>query len=270
MAMDEAHFLSRENDQTRVLFGPFELDLASGELRKNGTRLRLQKQPFQILTMLLERPGQSIRRQEFCERIWGDDVHVDFEHSLATAIKRLRDTLCDSTSKPRYIETVGRGAAVTGYRFIAPVQGVTERRSAPLKLAVLPFSSLGFKADDYFLDGLTEELNARLGALIPSRLAVIARSSVIASVRGGTTSQDIGKRLKADYLLEGAVRSDRSKCRITVQLVKVDDQNHRVVSYVRARAGEAEGLAGARVGGGETDCESAGLAAVSRRARPPR
>ncbi len=101
-----------------VRFGVFELDLAAGELRKNGAKLRLQEQPFQVLALLLERAGDVVAREELRQKLWPADTFVDFDHSLNTAVNKLRETLGDSASSPRYIETVAR----RGYRFIAPVQ----------------------------------------------------------------------------------------------------------------------------------------------------
>jgi cholera toxin transcriptional activator len=99
-------------------FGVFELDLAAGELRKNGAKLRLQEQPFQVLALLLERAGDVVTREELRQKLWPADTFVDFDHGLNTAVNKLRETLGDSASSPRYIETLAR----RGYRFIAPVQ----------------------------------------------------------------------------------------------------------------------------------------------------
>jgi cholera toxin transcriptional activator len=101
-------------------FGVFELDLAAGELRKNGAKLRLQEQPFQVLASLLERAGDVVTRDELRQKLWPADTFVDFDHSLNTAVNKLRETLGDSASSPRYIETLAR----RGYRFIAPVQNI--------------------------------------------------------------------------------------------------------------------------------------------------
>ena len=98
-----------------VRFGPFELDLRAAELRKHGTRIRLQDQPFQILRMLLDSPGQIVSREEIQNRLWPDHTIVEFDHSISAAVRRLRDALQDSADKPRYIETIAR----RGYRFIA-------------------------------------------------------------------------------------------------------------------------------------------------------
>jgi cholera toxin transcriptional activator len=113
------------NNSGRIArFGIFELDLAAGELRKNGAKLHLQEQPFQVLALLLERAGEVVTREELRQKLWPADTFVDFDHSLNTAVNKLRETLGDSASSPRYIETMAR----RGYRFIAPLQ--TEARSS--------------------------------------------------------------------------------------------------------------------------------------------
>jgi eukaryotic-like serine/threonine-protein kinase len=102
---------------TVLRFGVFELDLEAGELRKAGGRLRLQKQPFEILRILVQRPAEIVTREELRAEIWSADTFVDFDNSLNTSINKLRDVLGDTSSSPRFIETVPR----RGYRFIAPV-----------------------------------------------------------------------------------------------------------------------------------------------------
>src|SRR5215472_16562934 len=99
-----------------IRFGTFEVDLRAGELRRNGSRIRLQEQPFQILLALIERPGEVVTREELQKKLWPADTFVDFDHSLNAAIRRLRDALGDSAENPRFVETVAR----RGYRFIAP------------------------------------------------------------------------------------------------------------------------------------------------------
>jgi cholera toxin transcriptional activator len=110
---------SQGNHTGRIArFGVFELNLAAGELRKNGAKLRLQEQPFRVLALLLERTGDVVTREEIRQKLWPADTFVDFDHSLNTAVNKLREVLGDSASSPRYIETLAR----RGYRFIAPVQ----------------------------------------------------------------------------------------------------------------------------------------------------
>jgi cholera toxin transcriptional activator len=111
--------MSPSNREARLLrFSVFEVDVAAGELRKNGARIRLQEQPFQVLTALLLNPGQVVTRDELREKIWPVHTFVDFDHSLNTAVNKIRESLGDSASSPRFVETIAR----RGYRFIAPVE----------------------------------------------------------------------------------------------------------------------------------------------------
>jgi DNA-binding winged helix-turn-helix (wHTH) protein len=105
----------------KIRFGPFELDVTPAELRKGGTRVRLPEQPFQILLMLLERPGDLVSREEIRAKLWPGTTVVEFDHSINAAVKRLRNALCDSAGEPRFIETLPR----RGYRFIGQVQTPT-------------------------------------------------------------------------------------------------------------------------------------------------
>lgn len=107
-----------ESNSKVVRFGVFELDRQAGELRKSGVRLKLQGQPLQVLTLLLERAGEVVTREQLQQTLWPSDTFVDFDHSLNTAINKVREALGDSASSPRYVETLAR----RGYRFIAPVQ----------------------------------------------------------------------------------------------------------------------------------------------------
>ena len=110
--------MATQQNTFRAKFGDFLADFSSFELRKHGTRLKLQDQPFQILKVLVERPGELITREELYRRLWPDSTFVDFDAGLNAAVRRLRDALCDSAEEARYIETVPRH----GYRFIAPVE----------------------------------------------------------------------------------------------------------------------------------------------------
>jgi DNA-binding winged helix-turn-helix (wHTH) protein len=116
-----------QNNSKIARFGVFELDLSAGELRKNGRKLRLQEQPFQILALLLERAGDVVTREELRQKLWPADTFVDFDHGLNTAVNKLRELLGDSASSPRFIETLAR----RGYRFIAPVQSETQSHAQP-------------------------------------------------------------------------------------------------------------------------------------------
>jgi cholera toxin transcriptional activator len=116
-----------QNHSRIARFGVFELDLSAGELRKNGRKLRLQEQPFQILALLLEHAGELVTREELRQKLWAADTFVDFDHGLNTAVNKLREILGDSASSPRYIETVAR----RGYRFIAPLQKDPQEPAPP-------------------------------------------------------------------------------------------------------------------------------------------
>src|SRR5512134_1287495 len=99
-------------------FGAFEADLRARELRKRGLKIKLQEQPFQVLALLLERAGQVVTREELRQTLWPSDTFVDFDQSLNTAVRKLRDVLGDTASTPRFIETLPRN----GYRFVAPLE----------------------------------------------------------------------------------------------------------------------------------------------------
>jgi len=111
-----------------VRFGVFEADLRSGELRKGGVKIRLREQAFQLLSELLERPGEVVTREELRGRLWPDGTFVDFDHSLNAAVNRIREVLGDSAASPRFVETLPR----RGYRFIAPVEKLGESVLGPL------------------------------------------------------------------------------------------------------------------------------------------
>ena len=107
-----------------IHFSIFELDLKAGELRRNGTKVKIQEQPFQILAALLERPGEVVTREELRNRLWPADTFVDVDHSLNAAIKRLRDALGESAETPVFVETLAR----RGYRFIGNIQRPTANK----------------------------------------------------------------------------------------------------------------------------------------------
>src|SRR5688572_17145311 len=137
LSMQEASL----SERPIVRFGVFDLDLRSGELRKSGVRVKLADQPFRVLAVLLEHPGDLVTRDELRSRVWPADTFVDFEHGLNAGIKRLRDALGDSAEHPRYIETVPK----RGYRFIAPIDseptapvGAVELETEPAVEAARP------------------------------------------------------------------------------------------------------------------------------------
>src|ERR1700746_1194870 len=115
-----------------VRFGQFEVDLRAGELRKQGVRIRLQEQPFQVLAMLIDHSGQVVSREELQSKLWPADTFVDFDHSLNRAINKLREALGDSADNPRFIETLAK----RGYRFLGNLGTQSEAGDS---IIVLPF-----------------------------------------------------------------------------------------------------------------------------------
>src|SRR6516162_5110661 len=114
-------------------FGVFEIDPSARELRKHGVRIKLQDQPFAVLLVLLEKPGQVVTKEELQQRLWPADTFVEFDKGIYNAMKRLRETLGDEADTPRYIETLPR----RGYRFIAPVQ-MRDGADKPPELSLAP------------------------------------------------------------------------------------------------------------------------------------
>jgi TolB-like protein/DNA-binding winged helix-turn-helix (wHTH) protein/Flp pilus assembly protein TadD len=268
----------------RLRFGVFEVDLRAGELRKHGVRLRLQEQPFQVLAMLLERPGETVTREELRNRLWTAETFVDFDHGVNKAVNRIRDALGDSATSPRFVETVAR----RGYRFIADVRIVEgtpiDRPEAPTpdlvpvadqpfaavaapsssdrlrrwspwmisgvalalasavlvvwtlqsrsgrpelirSLAVLPLENLsGDVAQEYFADGMTDELIATLGQI--GALRVISRTSVMPYKRVRKPLPQIARELNVDAVVEGTVVRSGGEVRITAQLIDARDDKH--------------------------------------------
>ena len=200
--------------------GPFELDLPARELRDGAVRIRLQRQPFEILCALLERPGVVITRDELRQRLWPDGLFVDFEHSLNAAVKRLRAALGDDAARPTLIETVPR----CGYRYIGTTHD--PQHSSRLRLAVLPFTTLSSGVwCDYFSEGLTEELLVQLGA-VNNDVEIIAPWSPRIEQRELRRARDIGTSLRAGFLLEGSTRHDGARVRITARLVETATEVH--------------------------------------------
>ena len=277
----------REDDQLRgrLRFGVFELDLRAGELRKHGLRVRLQEQPFQVLAVLLEHPGDVVTREELQKKLWPADTFVDFDHGLNKAVNKIREALGDSAESPRFVETVAR----RGYRFLAEVKVAdaapvrspelaTQRPSAaearnrrplggelavlkhPLpslvwkisvfvllavvaflatwklhswnrpspvirSLAVLPLESLSSDASqDYFADGMTDELIADLGQI--SALRVISRTSVMGYKHARKPLPQIARELNVDAVVEGTVLRSGDQVRITAQLIDASSDKH--------------------------------------------
>src|SRR5580658_4760861 len=211
----------------RLRFGVFEADLRTGRLMKNGKRVRLQDQPFRLLAMLLEEPRQLVTRETLRARLWPRTT-VDFDQGLNKAISKIRDALGDSAESPRFIETVAR----RGYRFLGDVTVVDNKQSpsraaeASIRsLAVLPLENLsGDASQDYFADGMTEELIARLGQI--GALRVISRTSVMTYKNTHRPLAEIAGELNVDAVVEGSVLRAGDQVRITAQLIRVHDDRH--------------------------------------------
>jgi TolB-like protein/DNA-binding winged helix-turn-helix (wHTH) protein/Flp pilus assembly protein TadD len=279
----------------RLRFGVFEVDLRAGELRKHGLQVRLQEQPFQVLAMLLEHPGEVLTREEVRKALWPADTFVDFDHGLNKAINKIREALGDSAQNPRFVETIAR----RGYRFLAEVQFAdaapaagpglaapppapaagselttpplpaeavrdsrdlastrpklsswrmwkiaglvllvlmaalatrklhSRNRSSPVirSLAVLPLESLSSDASqDYFADGMTDELISDLGQI--SALRVISRTSVMAYKHARKPLPEIARELDVDAVVEGTVLLSGEQVRITAQLIDASADRH--------------------------------------------
>ena len=283
------------NHQRLLRFGVFQVDLRSCELRKQGLKIKLQDQPCQILTVLLEKPGEIVTREELRTKLWHGDTFVDFDHSLNTAIMRLREALGDSPENPVFVETIPR----RGYRFIAPVEAlnpeeaekpdgrgngtefvagnlqpnpvpVTEQLPAAAELrprfpsrslavigllatvllvgaflflhfrnssgtiasaekitsiVVLPLENLsGDKDQEYFADGMTDELIASLAKI--RGLRVISRTSAMEYKDTHKTLSEIARELNVDAVVEGTVLRAGNRVRITAELVQVSTDRH--------------------------------------------
>ena len=251
-----------------VRFATFEVDLRAGELRKGGLKLKLGGQPFQVLAILLERPGEVVTREELQKRLW-PDTFVDVDHNLNTAINKIREALGDSAENSRFVETLAR----RGYRFIGAVNGAEQARVAEAKptrrsrslilpaavglvgivgitavlfalnvhgwrdrlfvhaarpriqaLAVIPFANLsGDPEQEYFADGMTEEIITKLGEVNAPR--VISRQSMMQYKGSKKPLQEIARELNVDAVLEGAVERSGSRVRVRIHLDQVSPES---------------------------------------------
>jgi TolB-like protein len=210
-----------------VSFGPYRVDLRSRELYKGGERIVLQGQSFRLLEGLLERRGEVLDREELRARLWPSDTHVDFEHSINAAVRRLRRALGDSADAPRYIETLHR----RGYRFVGAAPTADEGRgsatSPRMRLAVLPFSPISSQAEpDGFTDGLTEETIAQITHRCAPSIGVVSRLAVGQFPSARRPIETVRDALQVDYVIEGRVRHAGNRVRITIQLIDAADATH--------------------------------------------
>jgi TolB-like protein/DNA-binding winged helix-turn-helix (wHTH) protein len=240
--------------QPAVRFGSFEVNPLTGELRKQGIRIKLHEKPFQVLLALIEHSGEVVTRKQLQDRLWPQDTFVEFENGLNNAMSRLREALGDTAETPRFIETLPR----RGYRFLAEVSQSTRssrgasfrpwlivfgivlgvglaigavirltsnRKQAIRSLAVLPFRNLGTRtADDYFASGMTDAVTTELAKLGVSK--VISETSVAQFKDTKKSVPDIARTLGVDAVVEGAVLREGNQVRITVQLIGGDTDRH--------------------------------------------
>jgi TolB-like protein/DNA-binding winged helix-turn-helix (wHTH) protein/Tfp pilus assembly protein PilF len=242
-------------------FGVFEVDRHTGELRKNGAKVRLEGQPFQILALLLERPGRLVTREELKEKLWAPDTFVDFDQSINASVKRLRDALGDSADSPCFIETLPR----RGYRFIYPISGSAETQAGPQprrlvfallvaalailaafwvlnvvqvsertegpspggirSIAVLPLKNVsGDPNQEYLAAGMTEMLITELGSI--GALQVRSHQSVMRYRTTAKPLPEIARELNVDAILEGTVLSSNGRIRVTTNLIQAAPESH--------------------------------------------
>src|SRR3989441_9787291 len=177
-----------------VRFGMFELDFRTSELRKQGAKIKLQDQPFQILQVLLQRPGEIVTREELQQKIWPSDTFVDFDLGLYNAIKRLREALGDSAETPRFVETLSR----RGYRFVGKIEcDASQMRS----LAVLPLENLSdAPQQEYFAEGLTDALITTLAKI--GELRVVSRTSAMQYKGVHKPVREIARELEGNAIVE--------------------------------------------------------------------
>ena len=255
---------ARQQSPYVIRFGDFEVDQRAGELRRHGTKVRLQQQPFRVLVRLLERPGELVTREELREAIWAPGTFAEFDGGLDATIHKLRSALGDSAEHPRFVETLPR----RGYRFIGgAVEVVTPKaraqqrwvRRRPIVLttgltglialglaakfvlrdrlssrgvgeriqsiAVLPLRDLsGDSAQAYFAAGMTEALVTRLGKT--SGLRVISLTSAMSYQGTHVTLPTIARQLNVDAVVEGAVLRGGNRVRVTAQLVEASSDRH--------------------------------------------
>lgn len=234
-------------------FGEFDADLATGELRRSGVKVKIQDLPFRVLAILLERRGEVVTRDELRDRLWGSETYVDAEAGLNTAIAKLREALGDRAEAPRFIETLPK----RGYRFVGalaenvpePPPPATRRRRTRLALATLLAAALAALAwqllgpekritigvvlfhnetGDPQFDRLAQQLtDGTVIALAANpRLAVIGNAAVLRTPRIFTDLEKIGAALDADYLLLGQLQRPDGELLVRVHFVRVRDQTH--------------------------------------------
>ncbi len=232
-----------------IRFGPYALDARSGELRRDDEVVPLAPQPFRLLLALASRPGELVTREELRREVWGNATFVDFERGLNFCVLQARTALGDDAKNPAYIETLPR----RGYRFVAAVDvtpipesdgrlrpvlrwlvaagallvvlaAIAWQRDEPAATGKTMLAILPFEGAAPFADGMTEELITHVGALQPQRLGVIARTSILTYRDTRKSIRDIGRELGVRYIVEGSVRREGQRVRVSAQLIDTRDQ----------------------------------------------
>lgn len=201
-----------------IRFGPFQLDLVTGELRRSNQRVKLAPQPSNLLILLTDRAGQLVTREDIQQRLWGADTYVDFEQGLNFSIRQIRTALGDDAEHPQFIETVPR----RGYRFVAHVEKSSETLIG--SLAVLPFENTSGDVDSQFLvDGLTESIIYRLARI--QELRIIPRSTVFRYRGTDKEAHEIGRELQVRAVVTGKAQKSGDDLILAVELIDVDKRS---------------------------------------------
>ncbi len=208
-----------------IHFGDFEFDDQVLQLRRSGSLLRLQQQPARILAFLLSHRGSLVTREQIRLAIWGDDTFVDFEQGLNFCIRQIRIALNDQAEKPLFIETLPR----LGYRFVGriempggPVAPSSEKR---IRIGVIPIEDLSGQPEDYFAQGLTEDMISALSRIDPQRLRITAGPKLPRGEEASAQIDQLQRQLGLDYLLRGNVRRSADKIRVGAQLLDLNDKS---------------------------------------------
>ena len=223
-------------------FGEFEAELEARCLYRRGAKVRLREQVFELLTVLLERAGEVVTREELQRRLWPGDTLVDVEINLNTAVARLREALGDSVKQPRYIETLPK----RGYRLLVNASAAESLAPAArrgVRLVVLPLANVsGEESEEYFSDAMTDDVITALCQVAPEQLAVIARTTAMHYRHTSKDVARIARELSVDYAVEGGVRRGDGRVAINVQLIDASDQTHLFAERYQGGMSELFGL----------------------------
>jgi len=208
-----------------IHFADFEFDEEALQLRRSGELLRLQRQPARVLTFLLNHRGALVTREQIRLAIWGNDTFVDFDQGLNFCIRQIRINLRDPAEKPVFIETLPR----LGYRFVAPIENRGETSAAPrekrIRIGLIPIEDLSGQAENYFVQGLTEDMLSALSRIDPQHLRVSSGPRLPPGAQQSEQIQQLTRHLGLDYLLRGNVRRSYDRIRIVAQLHDLNDRS---------------------------------------------